>query len=625
MGRGRASPTSTRTVTASSAATGDRDRPQRVPDRGGHRRRHEQRFTRLAGGAIRVEETVEIPDELADLARVGTVLETVPGPRAARVVRQRARTRPTRTGKRGGRVGRWQSTVADQHVPYIRPQENGGHADVRWLELARRAPAAASGSCSTGRARCRRPTSGRPTWRPRPTTSSWCRGPETIIHLDAAHRGLGTASCGPDTLPEYLVGPGTYRWAGRSSRSASADLPIDVDAGGPRVPPPQRPAQLHPPGPRQRGRSATSISGRRSPPGGRTRTSSRRRSTASRTASATRSPRVPDDRDAATTGSRRSSSSTPTARPSSSSPTRGHRIERRQAGDPGPALDLRRGRRRGRDARDRPRRRAERARRHARLHDLPRRAGRRPQRPHPERRQRPLRLARRDERVARPARRRLGARPPQRHVGPRAHVRTRRLEPGRQSVSSSARRVVRTSTTRSWRSAAPATTEDDGEAIGGRASSTRATSWPRPRSSRSGRPGSGSGSTPRRSRWTLAPGEEFATPEAVLVYSSDGLGAMSDAFHRLFRERLARGTWRDRPRPVLVNNWEGTYFDFDEDRLARDGDRRAGPRDRAVRPRRRLVRQARRRHDVARRLVRRPPQAARRHRRAGPRRSRRSA
>ena len=36
--------------------------------------------------------------------------------------------------------------------------------------------------------------------------------PETIVHLDAAHRGLGTASCGPDTLPRYIVGPGTYRW-----------------------------------------------------------------------------------------------------------------------------------------------------------------------------------------------------------------------------------------------------------------------------------------------------------------------------------------------------------------------------------------------------------------------------
>ena len=36
---------------------------------------------------------------------------------------------------------------------------------------------------------------------------------ETYVHLDAAHRGLGTASCGPDTLPGYLVGPGTYHWA----------------------------------------------------------------------------------------------------------------------------------------------------------------------------------------------------------------------------------------------------------------------------------------------------------------------------------------------------------------------------------------------------------------------------
>jgi alpha-galactosidase len=67
--------------------------------------------------------------------------------------------------------------------------------------------------------------------------------------------------------------------------------------------------------------------------------------------------------------------------------------------------------------------------------------------------------------------------------------------------------------------------------------------------------------------WTLEPGAEFATPEAVLAFSDSGMGALSDALHRLFRERLARGSWRDRPRPVLVNNWEGTYFDFDAGRL----------------------------------------------------------
>ncbi|MFN8520313.1 MAG: alpha-galactosidase [Chloroflexota bacterium] len=67
--------------------------------------------------------------------------------------------------------------------------------------------------------------------------------------------------------------------------------------------------------------------------------------------------------------------------------------------------------------------------------------------------------------------------------------------------------------------------------------------------------------------WPLAPGASFSSPEAVVVHSTAGLGGMSDTFHRLYRTRLARGEWRDRPRPVLINNWEGTYFDFDEDRL----------------------------------------------------------
>jgi alpha-galactosidase len=67
--------------------------------------------------------------------------------------------------------------------------------------------------------------------------------------------------------------------------------------------------------------------------------------------------------------------------------------------------------------------------------------------------------------------------------------------------------------------------------------------------------------------WPLAAGAAFTSPEAVLVHSTDGLGGMSEAFHRLYRTRLARGEWRDRPRPVLINTWEGTKFDFDEERL----------------------------------------------------------
>jgi alpha-galactosidase len=69
--------------------------------------------------------------------------------------------------------------------------------------------------------------------------------------------------------------------------------------------------------------------------------------------------------------------------------------------------------------------------------------------------------------------------------------------------------------------------------------------------------------------WRLEPGEELCTPEAVLAFSDQGRGGISDAYHRLYRERLARGAWRDRPRPVLLNNWEATYFDFDEAKLVR--------------------------------------------------------
>lgn len=72
---------------------------------------------------------------------------------------------------------------------------------------------------------------------------------------------------------------------------------------------------------------------------------------------------------------------------------------------------------------------------------------------------------------------------------------------------------------------------------------------------------------PQNFSWTLRPGETFATPEAVMVYSDRGLNGMSQAFHTLYRSRLARGVWRDTVRPVLVNNWEATYFDFNEEKL----------------------------------------------------------
>ena len=75
------------------------------------------------------------------------------------------------------------------------------------------------------------------------------------------------------------------------------------------------------------------------------------------------------------------------------------------------------------------------------------------------------------------------------------------------------------------------------------------------------------GINPEGFAWILEPGADFATPEAVLAYSDAGLDGLSLAYHTIYRERLARGTWRDRARPVLINNWEGTYFAFDEAKL----------------------------------------------------------
>ena len=67
--------------------------------------------------------------------------------------------------------------------------------------------------------------------------------------------------------------------------------------------------------------------------------------------------------------------------------------------------------------------------------------------------------------------------------------------------------------------------------------------------------------------WHLDPGETFQTPEALIAYSDEGYDGMSRTFHRLVLDNIVRGPWKRRERPILINNWEATYFDFDEDKL----------------------------------------------------------
>jgi beta-galactosidase len=99
--------------------------------------------------------------------------------------------------------------VADQYTPYVRPQENGGHAGVRWFALTDNAGYGIRIDLD----------------KPRQVSATPFRAQQladathdvelvptgnTIVQIDAAHRGVGTASCGPDTLPAYLVSGGTY-------------------------------------------------------------------------------------------------------------------------------------------------------------------------------------------------------------------------------------------------------------------------------------------------------------------------------------------------------------------------------------------------------------------------------
>ena len=172
---------------------------------------HVQVLRCLPDGGVDVDEQVTLPDALDDVARVGTVLELQRGYESVVWFGTGPHeTYPDR--KRGGAIALWQSTVADQYVPYVRPQENGGHADVRWVDFldenARRIRIALARPGQVSATHFRADDLAAATHDVELTPRR-----EIVVHIDAVHRGLGTASCGPDTLPAYRIGPGTYHWA----------------------------------------------------------------------------------------------------------------------------------------------------------------------------------------------------------------------------------------------------------------------------------------------------------------------------------------------------------------------------------------------------------------------------
>lgn len=77
------------------------------------------------------------------------------------------------------------------------------------------------------------------------------------------------------------------------------------------------------------------------------------------------------------------------------------------------------------------------------------------------------------------------------------------------------------------------------------------------------------GINPEGFSWMLEPGTSLDAPQAVMVYSTRGLDGMSQAFHGLYANRICRGHWRDRERPIVLNSWEAMYLDIDEEKAVR--------------------------------------------------------
>lgn len=65
----------------------------------------------------------------------------------------------------------------------------------------------------------------------------------------------------------------------------------------------------------------------------------------------------------------------------------------------------------------------------------------------------------------------------------------------------------------------------------------------------------------------LEKGEAFDTPQAILSYSGTGLTKLSQQYHEIIREHICRGAYKHAKRPILINNWEATYFDFNEEKI----------------------------------------------------------
>ncbi|MDQ3814105.1 MAG: DUF4981 domain-containing protein [Armatimonadota bacterium] len=185
---------------------------------------HEQVYRFLPTGDIIVENVVVADESLPDLPRVGVTLTLVP---ALNFLRWSGRG-PHESycdRKRGAAVGLYSGTVAEQYVPYIVPQEHGNKTDVRWFTLE--APGQ-HGLLFAGKdwLECSASHFTADDLFHATHTIDLAPRAEVIVNIDYAQRGLGTASCGPDTLEKYRIPPGRFEFTYRiRPYAAGADDP----------------------------------------------------------------------------------------------------------------------------------------------------------------------------------------------------------------------------------------------------------------------------------------------------------------------------------------------------------------------------------------------------------------
>lgn len=167
--------------------------------------RHEQLISLLDNGEVRIENHVTLGREIMeDLPRIGITLAVPEGFEQVSWF-GRGPWENYSDRKASANVGRYQSTVNGLDVPYVMPQENGNHTDVRWFEI--QSEKAKEGLRFIGEPLLNFSAShftANDFFRARHTTDLTPH-PETIVNIDLAQRGLGTRSCGPDALPQYLL------------------------------------------------------------------------------------------------------------------------------------------------------------------------------------------------------------------------------------------------------------------------------------------------------------------------------------------------------------------------------------------------------------------------------------